>query len=222
MNTKNLANLYSQLSVEERFRLIVAACDRGDDAERHRLKNASQPIILSFMDYSPHSLALHELATAVLLALLEDAAQFNDAHERWHEASMTNITEGEADTPLSPAEEEAATVKDQLFQLFLAQGFMLRTNAAGWKLFCGRMGFSPFSLWHKLPGVERLQRHLKSLEATPKCPGPAFTPTGMARWLNRHRPEGTPEATAANILSAERIADSLEAGFREHVKLWGG
>ena len=44
MNTKTLANHYSQLSAEERFRLIVAADDRGDEAEKDRLANASKRI----------------------------------------------------------------------------------------------------------------------------------------------------------------------------------
>ena len=51
MNTKNLATRYSQLSVEERFRLIVAAWARGDDAERQRFKNASKHKPLSYKDY---------------------------------------------------------------------------------------------------------------------------------------------------------------------------
>jgi len=44
----------------------------------------------------------------------------------------------------------------------------------------------------------------------------------LARWLNTLRPFGDPELTEANIETAEQIADSLDAEFRERVRWWGG
>jgi hypothetical protein len=221
VNAKTLANHYSQLTPEERFRLIVAASDRGDDAERARLTNASKRITFSNMDYSPFTHAFQELAMVVLLELLEEAAMYGDAFERWNDADMMEFINGKKDAP-AMAEGNDRTIKEQWFELFLAQGFMLRTKAAGWKLFCERMGFLPFGVWQYLPGFERLQRDLNKAEGAPDRPGGAFTPKGMVRYLEGNRPTDGPEATEANIINAERFADSLDATFRERVKWWGG
>jgi hypothetical protein len=221
VNTKTLATHYSQLSAEERFRLIVAASDRGDEAERERLMNASKRITFSNVDYSPFAQALQELATLVFLDLVEEAAAFDDAHERWSDAEGMGIMDRKKDNSAT-AKKDAGTIKDRLFHLFLAQGFVLRTSAAGWKLFCDRMAFTPFGLWQYLPGFERLQHELNIVEGTPDRPGPAFTPKGMVRWLNTVRPPGKPEATEADIMTAERIADALDARFRKRVEWWGG
>jgi hypothetical protein len=221
VNTKTLANLYSQLSAEERFRLIVAAGDRGDDAEQKRLSNASKRISFSNVDYSPFAQALQELAILIYLELVEEAAMYRDAFEPWNDAERTGIIDGKKGTQES-AEKDDGTIKDRLFGLYLAQGYLLRSKAAGWKLFCDRMGISPFGLWQYLPGFERLQRNLQIVEGTPDRPGAAFTPTGMARWLNAVRPSGDPEVTEAKIVTAARFADGLDAAFRERVEWWGG
>jgi hypothetical protein len=221
MNTKTLANHYSQLSAEERFRLIVAADDRGDEAEKDRLANASKRITYSSMDYSPFTHALQELAILVLLELLDEAARYDDASERWSDHEMMDFIDGKKGTPAT-AKKEHRTSKDRSYDLYLAQGFMLQTKAAGWKLFCERMGISLVGLWQHLPGVERLQRHLNIAEGTPDRPGPAFTPEGMVRWLNTVRPSGNPVATEADLISAARLADALDAGFRFCVEWWGG
>jgi hypothetical protein len=113
-------------------------------------------------------------------------------------------------------------IKDHLLSLYLFQGFMLRTQAAGWKLFCDRMGISPFGLWQYLPGFERLQCDLNMAEGTPDRPGAAYTPEGMVRWLNTIRPSEDPEVTEARIMKAAGFADSLDATFRERVKWWSG
>jgi hypothetical protein len=221
VNTKTLANHYSQLSAEERFRLIVAACNRGDEAERQRLRNASPRITFSNTDYSPFAQALEELAILVFIELLEEAAMYRDAFERWSDAEEMGIIDAKKETPAT-AKKDARTIKDRSFDLYLAQGFVLRTKAAGWKLFCDRLGNSPFGLWQYLPGFERLQSDLKIVEGTPDNPDPAFTPKGMTRWLNRIRPAGKPEVTEADIMTAVRVADALDVGFRECVKWWGG
>jgi hypothetical protein len=221
MNAKNLSSHYSQLTAEERFRLILAASDRGDETERDRVQIASPLINFSSADYSPFSRALHELGVFVLLELLEEAAEYHEAFHRWNGARMTEYTDGTRDTPAS-AESTERTSKDLFFDLFMAQGFMLQTKAAGWKVFCERMGTLPFGLWQYLPGAERLQRDLKSAEGTPDQAGAAFTPKGMAHWLNRNRPAGVLEISEANIFTAKQFADRLDATFRERVRWWGG
>jgi hypothetical protein len=59
-----------------------------------------------------------------------------------------------------------------------AIGYVLRTKADGWKLFCERLNVPPYLLWEGLPGFERLQRALKLAELS------AFDGAGMVRWLN--------------------------------------
>jgi hypothetical protein len=204
----------------------LAASDRGDDAERERLKNASKRITLSTVDYAPCAQAFQELALLALLTLVEEATAFDDAFERWRDADTTGIIAGIKGIP-APAGKEARTIKDRLcddafFLQWLAQGFMLRTSAAGWKLFCDRLGISPFGLWQHLPGFDRLQRALKTAEGTPDLPAAAFTPKNMARWLNSIQSADDPEATETDLISPEWFADSLDAAFRASVRRWGG
>jgi hypothetical protein len=215
VNTKTLANHYAQLSAEERFRLIVAAGDRGDEAEQQRLSNASKIITFSNVDYSPFTQALRELAILTFLDLVEEAAMYRDAFERWSDADTTGISS-------ATAKKRNLTSKDRASGVFLAQGFMLRTKAAGWKLFCERMSISPFGIWQYLPGFERLQCELNIVEGTLDRPGSAYTPKGVVCWLNTVRPSGDPEVTEARIMTAERCANSLDTMFRERVKWWGG
>jgi hypothetical protein len=191
MKTKNLANLYAQLSAEERFRLIVAASDRGDETERERLESVSERITFFNLDYSPYAQALQEFATLEFLVLVEEVVKFDYALERWSDADMMHCVDGQTDTP-APPENDARTIKDQLFQMFLAEGFLLRMRVAGWTLFCSRMGVSPFGLWQYLPGFERLQRKLNMVEETTDRPWRAFTPADMTRSRNRIRPMAHP------------------------------
>jgi hypothetical protein len=46
MNSKTLVNHYTQLTPQERFRLILAAIRRDDDVEHERLTNAGKRITL--------------------------------------------------------------------------------------------------------------------------------------------------------------------------------
>jgi hypothetical protein len=124
MNSNGLAKHYEKLTPEERFRLIMAAGDRGDEAEGERLHNASKRITFSNVDYSPFAQALQDLATLVFLELLEEAAMYRDAFERWSNANIPRISP-------ATAKKRSQTRKDRAFDLFLAQGFLLRTKAAG-------------------------------------------------------------------------------------------
>lgn len=220
MSAKSLASVYTHLSAEERFRLIVAAGDRGDEAEQKRLANASKRITFSNLDYSPFARALQELAILAFVELVELAAEVHDAFDGWSDAD-TGISDGKKDTPAT-ANQDDATDRDPTYGLFLAKDFILRTKAAGWMLFCKRLGISPFGLWQRLPGFERLRRDLKTLEATPDRPSPAFTLKRMVAWMNAVRQLGEVELAEADILSAERIADAHDAEFRKRVAWWGG
>jgi hypothetical protein len=229
MNTNPLARHDGSLTREERFRLIVAAAARGDQAERQRLVNAGRRITLSMPDHAPLGHAFHELALLVFIELLEEAARYLEAldHADDAEEAFGEEDEGEGSPPedepdvtdeTEPAGDDAGNrpVWQRSLDLALAAGFMLRTKADAWKLFCERMSVPPFVGWEGLPGFDRLQRALKVAEKA------AFVPEGMVRWLNAIRPQGAPGATPEGLISAQESADGLEKLFRESVASWGG
>jgi hypothetical protein len=235
MNASALAKHYGSLTPEERFRLILAAGARGDDAERERLMKAGGRLTLSMQDHAPYSHAFEELALLIFIELLEEAARYDNAYERASDAldifaGATDATEdaeeeeaegdgAEEDEPMAEPSEGDARERPPAWQrsleLAYAAGFMLRTKAGGWKLFCERLNVPPFVLWEGLPGCDRLRRALALAEDS------AFLPEGFLCWLNRIRPKGKPELTEVP-LTVEGMADATEDLFRKRVDWWGG
>jgi hypothetical protein len=233
VNTKTIANRYSQLTPEELFRLIMAANARADEVERDRLANAGQRITLSMSAHSPYALAFGELSFVTYMDLLEEAANFLDEHQRATNAAglvgarMPIRRRARATTRNEevPAVENAADDADKPplwthADVVNAIGFFFKAKLIGWKFFCERWNAAPLSLWEhgEYPGLDRLKRTWALVRN-----GLAFPTTAdLVRWLNTVRPIGDPELTEANIMTAERIADSLDAQFRERVRWWGG
>ncbi len=79
MKALPLAKNYKCLTPEERFRLILAAGGRGDEAEAARLVNAGGRITLSVPDHSPYAHAFSDLALMTFIDLLEEAASYQEA-----------------------------------------------------------------------------------------------------------------------------------------------
>jgi hypothetical protein len=246
MNANTLAKHYDLLGPEERFRLILAAGARGDDAEQERLCQAAPRITLSYSHHAPWARAFDQLATLIYVELLEEVAKHEDAFERYCDVAEDFRKDHEKDA-VGPQEDEAededgdeeipdpASITAKLgpetrkpllwvrmLGLYYAQGFVLRTKLAGWKLFCERLTLPPFELWKLLPGFDRLQRAIDLLEDHEHGPPPAFQPEGMVHWLNEIRPEGAPEASLGALLSPSRVAHDLESAFRQVVEWWGG
>jgi hypothetical protein len=225
MNMKNLASHYPQLTPEERFRLIRAAIDRGDEVEHDRLKKAGKPITLSMADTSPYGHAMQELIFLTYIELLDTAAFYCDCNDRFHDQlrdSIGTATDADNDTVETTAEDGVANDPPwhRAGELAYAAGFHLKAKVAGWKVFCERWNDAPFAAVEAahLPGLDRLKRAVALAEA-----GAAFqTPSDMVRWINSIRPAGTPEAIEASLVSAERFADDLDATFRVRVHWWGG
>jgi len=234
MNTKPLANLYAELTPEERFRLIMAANARGDEGERDRLANAGQRITMSMSAHSPYARAFEELNFAIYIELLDQAAEFLDAYARAENAlrvvedkkpkrkktkAMTsNEEQSVAEYPENAGAKPPRWVRS--LALVHALGFFFKLNLAGWQLFCARWNVAPIAWWDhgSYPGLDRL----KSTSAMANG-GLAYpTPADMVRWMNTVRPAGDPEVTEANIMTTEWIADRYEADFRELVRWWGG
>jgi hypothetical protein len=235
MNANALTRHYDRISPEERFRLILAAGARGDEAEQDRLCQTAPRLTLSYSEHAPWAHAFDQLATLVFVELLEEVARHHDAFERWSDAVEADRAEcdeeandedeetngdDEMPDPASVAEVQGEPKPPQwerMLQLYYAQGFVLRAKVAGWNLFCERLTLPPFVLWNRLPGFDRLERAIELVEGNRYGPPPAFEPEGMVRWLNGIRRESDREATLGSLLSPERFADDLDCGFRQVV-----
>jgi len=233
MNTNALAKHYERLTPKERFCLILAAGARGDEVEQQRLQHAGQRLTLSMPDYSPWAHAFNELAWIVFLEILEEAARHHDAFLRWRDADLAPVDNMEAaedaqappdnsDCPGVAASDEDGSMSNRALDLYLAQGFILKTKIESWKLFCDRLSIPAFAVWQLFPGFQRLQHAMQLLEDNEFRPASVFRPEGMLRWLSRIRPEGSPEPSMEDLISPERLADNLEKVFRQRIEGWGG
>jgi hypothetical protein len=236
MNANAVFRHYGNLTPEERFRLILAAGARGDEAERERLVKAGRRITPSMQDHAPYAHAFDELAFLVFIELLEEAARYLEAFAHADDAldilgDDEEEDEGEAEEGKEDDAEEESDAKadaksveearsersvwQRFFDMALAAGFVLRTKTEGWKLFCERMTVPPFAVWESLPGFDRLRRALKLAERA------AFAPEGFLRWLNDIRPAGEAKRTEVP-LTVEGLATATEKLFQKRVEWWGG
>jgi hypothetical protein len=238
MNANAVTKHYSNLTPEERFRLMVAARARGDAAERDRLINSGQRITVSTQDHAPYARAFDELAFLIFIELLEEAARYleafvhaDDVHALFGDDDQEEVdeehavaeapaaeregSEGNAKSKLAQSDSGARSSGERYLDLALAAGFVLRTKVDGWKRFCERLTIPPLAFWEGLPGYDRLQRALKLTENA------AFDAEGFVQWLNRIRPAGYPQRTLPP-LTVEGMAAAAEKVFRERVERWGG
>src|SRR6266849_326472 len=229
MKAPPLAKNYKCLTPEERFRLILAASGRGDEAERDRLGHAGEKITLSMPDHAPYAHAFNDLALLTFIEMLEESASYQEGFAIADNTRDTvDIDEAEEEESDDTGEEtdaqgdEASVQEDprkepvcmRALDIAFAAGYMLRTKANGWKLFCERLNVPPFLLWEEFPGFDRVQRALALAEKA------AFVPEGFLLWLNRVRPKGEPELTAVP-LTVEGVADVNAKAFRHRVQWWG-
>jgi len=226
MNSNGFAKHYDMLTPEERFRLVAAADARGDEAETDRLTRAAKRISISMPDHSPYVDAFQELILVAYIEMLDSAAFYRECEERFHHELRDSIDTAKNAEDDDSADDDSAddVVKHpachRAGELVYAAGFLLKVKLAGWKVFCERWSDAPFAAWEEavFSGLDRLKLALARAEA-----GSAFpTSADMVRWLNGIRPAGDPEATEADIMTAERLADSFDAAFRERVRWWGG
>jgi hypothetical protein len=246
MNANTVTRQYSKLTPKERFRLIAAAVARNDEVERDRLAAAGEVITLTMRDHVPlqeafyhmersYSIAMHAAATAYLLAShrLDDADLLDGAYEAEPEDDVAWVEEedkGGGDAAGAGyaggvwAEEDPhreLTWLEWLHGQAREKGYMLKMNAEGWKLFCGRIGIPPsLDAWEGLPGFHDVQLALRLLEKG-AFPRP-FSLDEVRQWRGRDRDPGEPEVTEAEVGTAELLADELEKIFRDNVVSWGG
>jgi hypothetical protein len=217
MTANPLAKHYEKLTAEERFSLIYNAGVRGDDAEQVRLASSAPRLVLSFPHTAPYVEAFTEITFTVLLELLDLAAGYDEAWLRADDAAefaLRDRTRGKA---------KREQPSDRYLDLALAQGYFLKTKAAGWELWCERRHLPAFAVWQLMPGYDRLRRAIELTRESAHSPnGLAFTSAGMLRWLNRiARERGEPEQTELPF-SANGIADGLETFFQARVRFHAG
>lgn len=217
MKAHPLATNYDCLTPEERFRLILAASQRGDEAERGRLGRAGARLTLSMSGHAPYAYAFEQLALLIFIELLEEAAGYFEALAKMGDA------DDEAEEQVDERDGEESAEDDdgqrpawqQCLDLALAAGYLLRTKANGWRQFCEQMQVDPFLLFEGLPGFDRIKRALALAEEA------AFAAEGFLKWLNAVRPETEPELTEVP-LTAAAVAAATEKIFRQRVRWWGG
>jgi hypothetical protein len=195
---------YRLFTPEERFRLILAAGGRDDDAERDRLVGASARVARTLPDYFSHAQAFQEVTLHAFLELLQLAGHL-----------LESLAQADAGDPDDDEDDGNLSSGRRLLDLAFVAGFLIKTKMAGWTLFCDRLGVPPFLLWRTFPGHDRLERAHKMAEQV------AFEPEGFTAWRCRVRPRDVP-AGPESTFTAESEADQLEAAFRERVKWWGG
>jgi hypothetical protein len=246
IDTKALARHYDHLTPEERFRLILAAGCRGDEAERDRLVNSGGRIALSMQDHAPYAHACDELAFLIFIELLEEAARYLEAFAHADDASDILDDDEEADG--GEVEEEEGGGEDQERKCDNgdeeASGANANAKAAEeargerprWQRFFDMALAAGFVLRTKTEGwklfCERmtvppfaLWEHLPGFDrlqrALKLAERAAFAPEGFLRWLNDIRPAGEAKRTEVP-LTVEGMAAATEELFRQRVDWWGG
>jgi hypothetical protein len=141
VNAGVFAKHFNKLTPCERFRLLLAASNRGDIEERDRLQRAASTLKYPFSDHWHLAMALQETCIMHMLQLLEMAARYF----LWVRPRMTpDAQDGE-----------------QFAQVIMALRYQLKVHLAGWRLFCTELGIAPDLLWSALPGfalVEPLEK----------------------------------------------------------------
>lgn len=216
MISNGIAKLYDKLTPEERFRLILAASDRGDEAERERLSNASKRVHFSMADHSPYARAFYELLILTYIDLLDDAASYLACNQRFHHHLESAIGTQRKSGRIGGEDAVEYPNWHHTGRAAYGLGFQFKEKMDGWKLFCTHLNVSPALLWEKmnLPGLDRIKEALVLAYA-----GAAYrSAADMAIWVNEIRPADFPEQTETDMITAERFAADLDMTFRERVR----
>src|SRR5262245_37279808 len=161
MNANTIAKDYVVLTPEERFRLIVAAQGRGDNIEAERLANAGERVVISRLDHATYAQAFLDLEKFAYIERMGLAAGFALAFGLVeYEIACASVEDDEPEPGGDEEADEGVIAVPPSLQAVQAWGFLLRTKANGWELFCERLTVRPFHFWTKQPGFHRLQSAL--------------------------------------------------------------
>jgi hypothetical protein len=192
MNTDALARLYDRLTPSERLPLILAAADRGDDAEVQRLVHAARRVHLSLPDHHGLSDGL------VLLALVHRIEQLDLGLLFWHALGVVAHLEA---FPLGKQDQPRL---DRLWDGIRLAAYRFCMKADGYRRLCAELQIEPGALLRGVRGSDAVQ--LTEQAARALCGSPE---AAAATWRRRFGPEHAPPPTAEGAARALRaILDS--------------
>jgi hypothetical protein len=146
MNIKPLAKLYDRLTPHERLPLIIAAADRGDDAEADRLARSAPRFGCRLPDY-------HGLGEGLLLLhLLYMIAQLERASIYWH---GTGLAEELSEFPIGKDDRARAERWRKLLRLM---AYHMTVEADAWKQLCAELHIDPEALLRDFPAYDTIRR----------------------------------------------------------------
>jgi len=167
VNTNGLAKLYDRLTPWERLPLILAASDRGDEAEVDRLAHAAPRMALRLPDY-------HGLSEGLsLLSLFHVIEQLNLGLLFWHAQGMATDCEA---SPASAADRARA---ERLWDLAHMAGYRLCVEAEAWRRLHAELHIDPDTLLRIQPGYQAMQLTEKAARLL------LWTPAEAAAYLRR-------------------------------------
>ena len=136
MNTNGLAKMYEHLTPYERLPLIIAAVDRGDEAEAQRLSRSSPRLHVGLPDYHGLSEGLTLLVMFQVMTLLELAVSY------WQLSGM--LAQGEL-----VADDDGVRLA----------AYLIVANVDAWNRLAGELKIDPETLLRDMgPTYEMLKR----------------------------------------------------------------
>ena len=198
MNTKAMAKLYDRLTPWERLPLIVAAVDRGDDAEAQRLSRSAPRIQLSLPDYHGLSDGLMLLTFFHVIGQLERGLLY------WH------ATGAAAEAEEFPVGEDDKDLAERLWGVARLTAYRLGFEADGWARFCAELHLDGEALLRDLPCYDSLRRTQQTARAL------AWTADEAADCLRRLGPGD------AALPTVEGVVKTLQKFLDERVAWWDG
>ena len=146
MNTRGLARLYDLLAPWERLPLIIAAAERGDDAEADRLSRSAPRMHVALPDY-------HGLGDGLLLlSLFHVIGQLELGPQYWHTSALAaqwqEFVVDEGDRARAGRMEDCTRLA----------AYRLCVEADAWKLQCADLHIDPEALPRDLPCYDSLRR----------------------------------------------------------------
>ena len=145
MNVKDLTKLYDRLTPRERLPLIIAASERGDEAEADRLAHAAPRMELRLPDY-------HGLGEGLLwLTLFHMIGQLDLSLAFWQAQALAFGREAFPDGPVDKARAE------RLWDLVRIAGYKLGVEAEAWRRLHAELHLDPEWFLRDLRGYDTVK-----------------------------------------------------------------
>jgi len=153
VNIKAMAKLYDRLTPWERLPLIVAAVERGDDAEAQRLTHSAPRLHLSLPNY-------HGLSEGfLLLTFFHVIGQLERGLLYWQ---LTGTAADWEEFSIGPEDQDRI---ERLWKIARLIAYRLGVEADGWTRFCAELHLDGEALLRDLPCYDTLRRTQQAARA---------------------------------------------------------